>query len=87
MKKETLKKVGKPVALLATIGALLTTTGCTTYYVNSNGEVVGKSSNAGEVADILNGVGNFLDGAGSALHGTGRLIHSIHHHHHHHGRW
>ena len=44
MQKETFKKFGKPMALLATIGALLTTTGCATRYVNSKGEVIAEQN-------------------------------------------
>ena len=85
MKKETLKKFGKPMALLATIGALLTSTGCTTHYVNGKGEIVGSYNNAGDVARVMEGVGSFLYGAGAATSAAADIVHAArggHRHHH-----
>lgn len=65
MKKETVMKWGKPMALLATIGALLTTTGCATYYVNDKGEVVATENHTRDIGratrDVLHGVADVAD--------------------------
>ena len=85
MQKETLKKFGKPMALLATIGALLTSTGCTTHYVNSKGEIIASSNNTEEVARIMEATGNFLYGAGAATSAAADIVDAArggrHHHH------
>lgn len=85
MQKETLKKFGKPMALLATIGALLTTTGCATHYVNSKGEVIATSNNTEGVARIMEATGNLLYGAGAAASAAADIVHAAKGGHHHHG--
>ena len=87
MKKETIKKFGKPMALLATIGALLTSTGCTTHYVNSKGEIIATSNNTENVARIMEATGNFLYGAGAVTSAAADIVHAAKggRHHHHHG--
>ena len=82
------KKFGTPIALLATIGALVASTGCTTHYVNSKGEVIATTNNAGSVARVMEGVGSFLYGAGAATSAAADIVHAAKGgRHHHHGRY